>query len=128
MPIKFVGEPFCASKEFWYRKVSSKGGGEASRFRRKVFNLTGPKKTSPGNHSVFQKIYGKEKYFMDERGGGYHDFPSKFLSHCTEIFHWTTLWCFRRILLSKIFMHRTGARHHGFVEIFCLTGPKRKAL
>ena len=65
-------------------------------------------KTSPGNHSVFQKISGREKYFMDGGGGGYHDFPSKFLSHCTEIFHWRTLWCFRKILLSKIFMHRRG--------------------
>ena len=27
VPIKFVGEPFCVSKEFRYRKVSSKGGG-----------------------------------------------------------------------------------------------------
>ena len=26
-------------------------------------------KTSPGNHSVFQKISGREKYFMDKRGG-----------------------------------------------------------
>ena len=42
------------------------------------------------------------------RGGKYHDFPSKFLSHCTEIFHWRTLWCFRTTLLSKIFMHRRG--------------------
>ena len=40
--------------------------------------------------------------------GNYHDFPSKFLSHCSEIFHWRTLWCFRKILLSKIFMHRRG--------------------
>ena len=42
-------------------------------------------------------------------GGGYHDFPSKFLSNCTEIFHWRTLWCSRKILLSNIFMHRRGA-------------------
>ena len=27
-------------------------------------------KNSPGNHSVFQKISGREKYFMDKRGGG----------------------------------------------------------
>ena len=66
-------------------------------------------KTSPGNHSVFQKISDRAKYFMDKRGGGYHEFPSKFLSHCTKIFHWRTLWCFRKILLSKSFMHRRGA-------------------
>ena len=64
---------------------------------------------------------------MDKRGGGYHVFPSK--SFClTLIFHWRTLWCFRKILLSKIFMHRRGGGHHGFVEIFCLTGPKRKVV
>ena len=57
---------------------------------------------------MFQKISGREKYIMDKRGGGYHDFPSKFLSHCTKIFHWRTLWCFRKLLLSKIFMHKRG--------------------
>ena len=70
VPIKFVGEPFWVSKEFWYRKVSSKGGGKLHGFVEKIFYLTGPKKTSPGNHSVFQKISGREKYFMDKRGGG----------------------------------------------------------
>ena len=67
---------------------------------------------------------------MDKRGVGYHNFPSKFLFHCTEIFHWRTLWRFTKILLSKIFMHRRGAGHHNFVsqKFFCLTGPKRKAL
>ena len=34
----------------------------------------------------------------------YRDFASKFLSHCNEIFHWRTLWSFRRVLLSKIFL------------------------
>ena len=34
------------------------------------FYLTGSKKISPGNHSVFQKISGSEQYFMDKRGGG----------------------------------------------------------
>ena len=123
VPIKFVGEPFCVSKEFRYRKVSSKGGGSFTVLS-KIFLSHGTKKTSPGNHSVFQKISGREKYFMD-KGGGYHDFPSKFFSHCTEIFNWRTLCCFRKILLWKIFMHRR--EHHGFVEFFCLTGPKRKA-
>ena len=35
-------------------------------------------KTLPGNDSVLQKVSGREKYFMNKRGGGeYHDFPSK---------------------------------------------------
>ena len=32
---------------------------------------------------------------------------------------------FRKILVSKIFMHRKGGGHHGFVEFFCLTVPKK---
>ena len=72
------------------------------------FFISQDRKTSPENHSVFQKNSGREKNFMDKRGGGYHDFPSKFLSQCTEKFHWRTLWCFRKILSSKIFMHRRG--------------------
>ena len=33
--------------------------------------------TSPCNHSVFQKTSGRETFFMD-KGGGYHDFQTKF--------------------------------------------------
>ena len=43
---------------------------------------------------------------LDKRGG-IPIFRRSF-SHCTKIFHWRTLWCFRKILLSKIFMHRRG--------------------
>ena len=65
-------------------------------------------KTLPVNHSVFQKVSGREKNFMD-KGGGVSRFPGeKFLSHCTKIFHWRTLWCFRKILYSKFSMHRRG--------------------
>ena len=95
-------ERILVSKSFKQRR------GEASGFCRKFFLSHRTEKTSPRNHSVFQKISGREKYFMDKRGE-YHDFPSKFLSHCTEIFHWRTFWCFRKFLLSKIFMHRRGA-------------------
>ena len=37
-------------------------------------------------------------------GGGreYRDFASKFLSHCKEIFHWRTHWCFRKFFYWKI--------------------------
>ena len=113
VPRKIVGEPFCVSKEFWYRKVPSKGGGSFTVLS-KIFSSHRTEKISPGNHSVFQKISGREKYFMDK--GGYHDFPLKFLSHCTKIFHWRTIWCFRKILLSKISMHRRGG---GEASRFC---------
>ena len=65
-------------------------------------------KNSPGTHSVFQKISGREKYFMDKRGWVSRFSVENFLSHWTEIFHWRTLRCFRKIPLSKIFMHRKG--------------------
>ena len=108
VPIKFVGEPFWVSKKFWYRKISTKGEGSFTVLS-KFFLSHRTERTSPGNHSVFQKISGREKYFMDKRGGGIIKiFRRKFLSHRTEIFHWRTLWCFRKILLSKIFMHRRG--------------------
>ena len=41
---------------------------KASRFFRNFFLSHMTEKTSPGNHSVFQKISGREKYFMDKRG------------------------------------------------------------
>ena len=51
----------------------------------------------------FRKFLVAKKFmYKSGGGGGYDDFPSKFLSHCTEIFHWRTLCCFRKILLSKI--------------------------
>ena len=56
--------------------------GEASRSCRLFLSHT-TKKTSPGNHSAFQKISGREKCFMDERGGWFHDFLSK--SFCLTV-------------------------------------------
>ena len=44
------------------------------------------------------------KKFWKGEGREYLDFASKFLSHCNEIFHWRTLWSFRKVLLSKNFL------------------------
>ena len=71
MPIKFVGEPFCFER-ILVSKISSKGGGKLHGFV-DIFLSLRTEKTSPGNHSVFSKFSGREKYFMDKRGG-YHDF------------------------------------------------------
>ena len=46
-------------------------------------------------------ISGIEEVWIRGGGGEYHDFPSKFLSQCTEIFHWRTLWCFRKFFYRK---------------------------
>ena len=127
VPIKFVGEPFCVSKEFRYRKVSSKGGGSFTVLSKSFFYLTGPKKLRQGTILCFRKfLVGKNILWI--RGGGYHDVPSKFLSHCTKIFHWRTLWCFRKILLLIIFMHRREGGITVLSKFFYFTGPKPKAL
>ena len=38
---------------------------------------------------------------MDKRGGVSRFSVEKFLSHYTKMFHWRTLWCFRKILHRK---------------------------
>ena len=43
--------------------------GESFTVLSKKFLSHSTEKTSPGNHSVFQKISGREKHFMDKRGG-----------------------------------------------------------
>ena len=65
------------------------------------FFISQDRKTSPGNYSVFQKISGREKYFMDKRGGGITIFRRSFCL-TTEIFHWRTFWCFTKFLYRKI--------------------------
>ena len=127
MPIKFVGEQFCVSKEFWYRKFSSKGAGKLHGFV-EFFLSHRTEKTSPGNHSVFQKISGRKKHFIDKTGmGEYHDFPSEsfFLTVPKYLIG-------EHFGVPEKFVYRKfsciGRGHHGFVETFCLTGPKRKAL
>ena len=93
----------------------------------KIFFLTGPKNPRQGT-ILCLKISGREKYFMDKRGGVSRFSVEKFLSDYQNISLENTL-VFQKILLSKIFMHRGGGGgHHGFVEFFCLTGPKRKTL
>ena len=107
MPIKFVGELFCVSEEFWYRKFSSKGGGSFTVFS-KLFLSHRTEKTSPGNHSVFQKVPDREKYFMD-KGAGLPRFSVKiFMSHSAENFREGILLSLRRFLVSKSFMDEKG--------------------
>ena len=83
--------------------------GEASRFCQIFFYLTGPKKLRQGTILCFRKLLvGKSILWI--RGVGVLRFSvENFLSDCTKIFHWRTFWCFRKILLSKIFMPKRGA-------------------
>ena len=68
------------------------------------------------------------KKIMDKRGGReYHDFLSK--SFCLTV---PKYFIGAQFGVSEKFFYRKfsciGGGHHGFVEIFCLTGRKRKAL
>ena len=107
-PLEF--ERILVSKKFKQRR------GEDSRFCRKTLLSHGTEKTSPGNHSVFQKNSGRERNFMDKRGISRFS-AEEFLSCCTKIFHWRAMWCFRKILLWKIFMQRRGGASR-FCRIF----------
>ena len=70
VPKNFVGESFSVSLTSGVEKVWIRGGGGGvSRFSVENFLSHRTEKTSPGNHSVFQKFSGKEKFFMDKRGG-----------------------------------------------------------
>ena len=101
----FVGEPFSVSLISGTEIVWIREGGEYQDFSVENFSSHSAENFRRGilyccNNFGYRKSL--------DKGGGYHDFPSKFLSHCTEIFHWRTLWCFRKILLSKNFMHSRG--------------------
>ena len=105
-PKNSVGQTFSVSLISGTEKVWIREGGGVSRFSVENFLSHSAEKFRRGilyccNNFGYQKS-------LDKGGGGYHDFPSKFLSHCTEIFHWRTLWCFRKNVLSKIFIHRRG--------------------
>ena len=63
-----VMESFTVALISGMEKVWIRGGG-VSRFSVENFLSHRTEKTSPGNHSVFQKFSGKEKFFMDKRGG-----------------------------------------------------------
>ena len=70
VPKNFVGEPFCVSQNFWYRKNlwirGGRGGGgrEYHDFLSKVFCLTVPKIfVGEPFCAVFQKISGSQKVY-----------------------------------------------------------------
>ena len=123
VPIKVVGEHFRVSKEFWYRKFSSKGGWKLHGFV-EIFCLTGPKrKTLLRNPSVFQKISGIEKNLWI-RGGMSRFSVEIFVSHSVEKFRKGILLFLRKFLVSKSFMDEKGGCHVFPSKIFGLTVPK----
>ena len=126
VPIKFVGEHFCVSKEFWYRKFPSKGGGKLHGFVENFLSHR-TEKPSPGNHFVFQKISGREKIFMDKRlgGGGITIFRRKvFVSLYQNISLENTL-VFQKNFFNRIFSS-IGGGHHAFAEFFFVSQDRNE--
>ena len=139
VPKNFVGEPFCVSKNFWYRKILCMRGGHQGLVENFLFHRT---------ENLRKRSLVRLRYFlvwkknMDKRwGGGYNFFPLKFfcltvpenfvgtinvsekfgyrkISRITRGCHYSTLnffasqgqknRSFEKILVSKIFMHRSG--------------------
>ena len=77
VPKKFVGEPFCASKIFYYRKNSriGKEGVPITTFRRHFLSHR-TETFRRGTLLCFRKCL-VSKNVSDQRGAGYHNFPSK---------------------------------------------------
>ena len=121
---KFVREPLCISKKFFYRKFSCIGGRGHHGFAESFF-VSQCRKISWGSLRCFRK-FRASKNFLHKKGVSRISVEN-FRSHSTKKYLWETLRCFRKFLLSKISMHRGGGITVSS-KIFCLTGPKRKAL
>ena len=90
MPKNFVGEPFCVSKRFWYRKNLWIGGevGRSITIFCQFFLSPSTEKLRRGTF-LFYTIFQVPKYFMDKRlgvkEGGVSRYSVKnFLSESTE--------------------------------------------
>ena len=73
VPKKFVGEPFCVSKKFWYRKFSCIGEEDITVLSKKVLSHTTETKNLVREPSCIPENLWYRKDFMGKRGG-YHDF------------------------------------------------------
>ena len=89
-----VGEPFCVSQNFWYRKnlwIRGGGGGrEYHDFLSKILCLTLPKNIV-GEHFSVSLFSGIQKFYASE--GYVTIFRRNFLTHSTETFRRGTLLC-----------------------------------
>ena len=86
-------------------------------FPSKLICLTVPKHFVEEPFCVSEK-FGYRKILRIR--GVYLDFASKLVSHSTQTFCRGTLLCFRKIRVSKSFMHKKGTSLFS-VEIFCFT-------
>ena len=116
MPKKIVGEHFCVSKKFWFRKLSRTGGGKVHGFV-DFFYLTGPKR------KVFEKISGIEKNIWI-RGGISRFSVEVFMSHSAKKFRKEVLLLLRNFLVPKSFFDEKAGYLSFPSKSFGLTVPK----
>ena len=111
-------------------KIFKQRRGEASRFCRNFFYLTGPKKLRQGTILCFRKfLVGKNIIWIRGGGGwGITIFRRSFCLTVPKYFIGEHFGVSENFFYRKFSCIRGGGGHLGFVEFFCLTGPKRKAL
>ena len=106
MPKKFVGEPFCVSKEFRYRKVSSKRGGSFTVLWKIFLSHRTETKSFVKEPFCFPEIFWYRKKIHGSEGA-YHVFQSKFScltvpkNFVRESYCFWENWWFRKILWMK---------------------------
>ena len=105
MPIKFVGEHFCVSKEFWLRNFSCIGGGITvlSKF---FVSQDENEKLCKGTLLLSRKIFVSKKIWI--RGGISRFSVEFFMSHSAEKFCKRMQMFLRKLLVSKSFMDEKG--------------------
>ena len=109
VPKNFVGEPFCVSGNFGYRNILCiRRGYHYSPLK---FCLTVPKNFAGEPFNVSEN-FGYRKILCIRRG--YH-YSLEIFRLSAEKLRRGTLLCFKKIPVSKLFMHRRGWQH-GIVE------------
>ena len=108
VPIKFVGEPFCVSNDFWYRKVSSKRGGKLHGFVDFFLSHRTETKNFVQEPFCFPETFWYRKKIL-WIGEGLSRFSAAFfMSHSAENFHRGILLFLRTFLVSSGFMDEKG--------------------
>ena len=107
VPKNFVGEQFCVSKNFGYRKnLCIRGGWGVSRFSVENFLSHGSEKFRWGTLRCIRKIRVSKNYVHQREG--YHVLRQKPFVTQYQKNRWGTLRCFRKFRVSQNFMHKKG--------------------
>ena len=104
----FVGEHFGVSKKFWYPKLSCIGGGHHGFFENFLTHRTETTNFVREPFCVSENFWYRKLLCIRGGKGVLRFSVEKFLCHSTEIFRRGTLRFFRKILVSKNFIHKRG--------------------